>query len=257
MKIGYCCNLSNIETIDKLGFDYLEINASEISRLSEDAFEEVKRKLKQLDTPIRCSNIFFTSDFELLSPNLDKKALHTYIEKTISRCSTLGVKLMVFGSGKARSFNPPLDYSSALERFHSLLLVMGDCAAKYKVNIALEPLNKRETNMQNTLAEAKAFLTNLNHKHVVLLADLYHMFKNNESMDELKRLAPIAHIHIANKERLIPKSMVELKDILNPIFESGYKGLISIETFADESIETIENIPIYFKEIKEAVYSHR
>lgn len=248
MKIGYCCHLSNIETIDKLGFDYLEINASEISRLNQDKFDAVKLKFSQLDTPIRCSNIFFTSDFDLLGDDLDQVALQAYIEETIKRCSILGVQLMVFGSGKARSFNPPLDYSSALERFQALLLTMGDTAAKYKVDIALEPLNKKETNMQNTLAEAKAVLTNLNHKHVVLLADLYHMFENNEAMEELKRLAPIAHVHIANKERLIPKSMVELKDILEPIVASGYKGLISIETFANETIKTIEQVPLYFKE---------
>ena len=52
---------------------------------------------------------------------------------------------------------------------------MGVIAQSYGIVVCVEPLNRAESNFINTLQEGAEIVRRVNHPHIRLLADLYHM----------------------------------------------------------------------------------
>lgn len=234
MKFAYCCSLEEAQQIDDLGFDAFEVNANSLSSLSEEAYQKQRAAFAALKTPIRSTNVFFSGDMRLVAEDRDLDQILAYVERTIRRASELGAKVMVFGSGGARRYHAPMTYQEAIRQLISLLEVMSPIAERYGVKIVLEPLNYSETNIINTLDEAAALVAAMNLPAIGLLADLFHLAYNGETMEDLTRLAPIDHIHIATAgDRRVPVTEEAMKQLLEPIFASGYDQQISIEGGSD------------------------
>ncbi|MFO7296403.1 MAG: sugar phosphate isomerase/epimerase, partial [Clostridia bacterium] len=85
----------------------------------------------------------------------------------------------------------------------------------------------------NSVKEGVDFVRDVAHDHVKLLADFYHMRRENEDMDALLSASDhLVHLHIANSNgRVCPLERTE--DIYDTFFERlkeiGYQGRISIE----------------------------
>ncbi len=237
MEFGICCSLEEAKLIDDHGFDFIEVNANNIASLSEEAYEEHLTAFKALKTPVKSTNVFFSGDMNLTGPDRNLEDILAYVEHTIKRASGLGAEVMVLGSGAARRFHPPMAYPDAIRQLIGLITKMADIAAKYKVLIVLEPLNFTETNLINSLAEGASFVAGLNKANIGLLADLFHMFKNEEPLEDLVRLAPVDHIHIATRSRKVPTTREEMEEILGAIRASGYNKRVSIEGGSDNYVE--------------------
>jgi len=110
-------------------------------------------------------------------------------------------------------------------------------AAKYGLTIAMEPLNTGETNILNTVTEGFQFVQAVEHPNVKLLADFFHMRKENEELSILSEVSSeLVHLHIANgHDRTYPLDSTEdlYEDFFNILRESGYKGRCSIEGRTD------------------------
>jgi D-psicose/D-tagatose/L-ribulose 3-epimerase len=73
--------------------------------------------------------------------------------------------------------------------------------------IAIEPLNRSESNIINTGAEALQLVQQVSHSNVKMIIDYYHMRVENEDPEILVRAAgQVVHLHFANpKGRRWPK----------------------------------------------------
>jgi len=105
------------------------------------------------------------------------------------------------------------------------------------VVVAIEPLNRDETNFINTVAEGAAVVRETGHPNIRLLADIYHMLRENEGPDALVDAGPLLrHVHIAEKDGRTPPGFAgdDFTPYLRALRRAGYAGAISIECRWDD-----------------------
>lgn len=233
MKIGYCTTVSNIETAESMGFDYIEPSVSIIAQMDDQTFEESCGIADK--SPIKCEifNVLFPKGIALTGQNVCVEEIEKYLKNGFARIKRLGARIVVFGSGGARRFPDEWGHKKANKQLVEITRVIGDIAGMFDITIAVEPLNRNETNIINSVEEGIEFVNMVNHSRIMLLADFYHMRREEESMDVLLEAAPlIKHIHIANSNgRTFPLDYCE--DIYEEFFMKlkaiHYNERISIE----------------------------
>ena len=86
------------------------------------------------------------------------------------------------------------------------LVALGEHAARLGVEVWLEPLNRYEDHMVNTLAQGADLCRAVGLPSVRLMADLFHMGIEEDDMGTALRDAGplVAHVHLADSQRLEP-----------------------------------------------------
>ena len=214
------------------GYDYSETGAGLIYQLSEEAVERLSEKASSGKLPLKACNSFIPGTFSITDKSCFK-ALEEYVDTVLRRSAKIGIETMVFGSGAARRIPDGMDRLTGRERIDDFLKMCSEYAEKYGIVIAIEPLNRRECNILNTVAEGAETAYRLNLSKIKLLADSFHMYCESEDLSILKDTAKIlTHIHIAEPpERVYPgKSGGQyLTEFAKVLKESGYSGRVSIE----------------------------
>lgn len=236
MRFGICTGIENVSLLEETGYDYFEWSLSSMASLSEEDFSAAKKKLEEYSLKPEACNVFFPGTLALTGPDVDIAAVDEYIKKALGRAVEVGTQITVVGSGRSRNVPEGWDRAKGVEQFLTVLRKIGDEAARYGVTAVIEPLNKGETNIINSVKEGYDLVKLAAHPNVKLLADFYHMKLERESMDGLIEAgSSIQHIHIANSNgRVYPlqrneDSYVEFFDAL---LETGYDGRISVEAKA-------------------------
>jgi len=160
-----------------------------------------------------------------------------FAETAFRRAKKSGIKVIVFGSGGSRKIPDGFSKEDAKKQFTDLLKKMAPLAKKYGIMVVIEPLNKGETNFINSLAEAAEISTLVHDDNIQILADFYHMMRENESADEIiKYGAYIRHCHIAEKEKRTPPGTMgdDFSSYFIALKKIDYKGRISIEANWDK-----------------------
>lgn len=233
MKIGVCTNSSNAALVKELGYDYVEEALATVSKMTDEKFSEVQKCYEALDMPVYSFNNFFPGNISLYGED-SMEIVRSYAENALNRAQALGGKVCVFGSGKARNIGEDVDRAFAEQRFLDVLALCGEMADKRGILMAVEPLNKNETNYINTVTEGAAIARKLGMANVGGLVDFYHFFMENEPDSNLfEAKDTILHAHIArpNADRLPPKAedaetVAHWASLLKQI---DYKGALSLE----------------------------
>jgi sugar phosphate isomerase/epimerase len=109
---------------------------------------------------------------------------------------------------------------------------LGARAARRRMPLLYEPLNRYETNVFTRQSEAAAFLRSLQTKSVKLLCDLFHMNIEESSIaDALRAAGPVVgHVHFVDSNRLaVGFGHTDMKPILAALRDIGYTGYLSGE----------------------------
>ena len=175
MKIGFCAKLDRINEAAAAGFDYIEPPVSAAAAWTEEEFEKYLDTVKNAPIPVPSFNVLFPGDIALLSPDADEQVISRYLHMAFDRVRKLGGKVVVFGSGRSRKRPEDMPYADAFRRLAEIARLIGDIAAQYGLTIVIEPLNRGETNMINSVAEGACLAAAANHPNVKLLADYYHV----------------------------------------------------------------------------------
>jgi len=107
-----------------------------------------------------------------------------------------------------------------------------EAAEKEGIKLWVEPLNRYETNLINTIEEGIVLLDQICSKNLGLLPDTFHMNIEEPVIEEsLRKANPYyKHIHFADSNRWPPGfGHIDFKSILHLLNEIGYSGFISIE----------------------------
>jgi sugar phosphate isomerase/epimerase len=177
-------------------------------------------------------NVLFPRDISLAGPAAtDQKTLDAYLEKAFARVKALGGTLAVFGSGKSRAIPDAYPFRKGYAELVSATKRIGETASRYGITIAIEPLNREESNCINSLKEGAMLQAGAAMDNVGLLADLYHMLRENEPMDNIIAVKDLSHTHIALLEgRGYPLVMTkEVEAFFGALKTAGYSGTMSIE----------------------------
>jgi sugar phosphate isomerase/epimerase len=109
---------------------------------------------------------------------------------------------------------------------------LGPRAAAHGAPLLLEPLNRYESNLLNTVDDTVAFLQPLLTRNVRLLADLFHMNIEESSLpDSLRRAGPLlGHVHFADSNRrAMGFGHTPIRPVIDVLQELGYGGYLSAE----------------------------
>ncbi len=261
MKLGACLGYGDFkkyELAKKCGLDFGETDFTDIALAPEADFNAFCESVRALGLPVLSANHFLPGDLNVVGDKVDSKALTEFLEKGFSRAQKLGVESVVFGSGKARSFNKDYSPEKANEDLVRFLKdIASPIAERYNVNIVIEPLSFTETSMIHTVRDGVEFAEKAGFKHVYGLADLFHVYNNDDDIDGIGEFyGKIKHAHVAEVgTRIFPNENAaeEVYEIYERFFEALKKA--GCETCTIEArTENFENdLPEAIKVIKKYI----
>jgi sugar phosphate isomerase/epimerase len=132
-------------------------------------------------------NVLFPGTLKIAGPEVEEKKVLDYLQAVLVRAREAGVKHLILGSGGARKLPDDYDKEKANADFAVLCRKMATAAKAKGITIILENLNSTETNFLNKLSEAAAVVRAVDHPSFRLNADIYHMLKEGESPDEIRK----------------------------------------------------------------------
>ncbi len=242
MKIGVCLSVfdDKITRFNELGADYIETNLTQLSEHGFSEIEERQKLLSAIGAECYSANCFFPGDIRLTGEGVNCQRISEYIEDVFAKAAILGLKIAVFGSGRARAVPEGFSRAAAHDQLKRLLGdIIAPTAEKHGIICCIEPLRHEETNVFNTCTEAAGLIREVNSKSVRLLVDLYHMDMEKEPRESLLECGDIlshAHIASAKNARNIPQpgDGEDYREFFSILKKLGYQGGISLEGGAGE-----------------------
>lgn len=210
MRYGVCVgNREQIDIIARAGYDFCELPAAAVQPFDDDATAlPAMRLLGAAALQAEAFNVLVPPALPLTGPKSDHAALRRYLRRAFSRMKQLGGQVAVLGSGGARRIPDDLPREFGLGQLSMSISVVLDEANRAGIALALEHLNRKETNTYNSLAEAHALITfrvALANGGLKLLADLFHLEMEHEPLEHVRDAgALLAHVHVAGGDRRAP-----------------------------------------------------
>jgi sugar phosphate isomerase/epimerase len=231
MRFGLCGGPENLDLAGRLGFDYVEWGAASIEALGREDFAVLEKRVEKSPVKAERFNLLFPGNFRLIGPEADRQAIGAYLDRAFPRVRALGGTLVVFGSGRCRSFPPGMPFREGFRQLVELTTLIGDRGAAWGITVAIEPLNREETNAVIRLREGAMLEAAVNHPSVGLLADLYHLLKEGEGPGDILAAGELWHTHVALLEgRAFPTAPhPALEDFFRALEQISYTGTMSIE----------------------------
>lgn len=121
------------------------------------------------------------------------------------------------------------------------LRAIADYAGERGVKLAIEPLNRFETDLVNTLAQGVELCELIDCPNVGLMIDSFHMNIEEKSIgDAIRSAGPyVFHVQVSENDRGTPGSgHVPWDDLFSALSDIGYTGQIAVESF----LPTVEEI---------------
>ncbi|HWE63312.1 MAG TPA: sugar phosphate isomerase/epimerase family protein [Chloroflexota bacterium] len=120
------------------------------------------------------------------------------------------------------------------DRSAQALRAVGEYAARHGIAIGLEPVNRYESCVLNTSAQAVAMIDRIGLPNVMVHLDTYHM--NIEEKDWSTPVhtagARLCHIHLCENDRGIPGTgLVQWEALFGALRAIGYDGYGAMESF--------------------------
>lgn len=232
MKLGCCISdREQLAALAAAGGDYCELPLAALVMAGDEAsFEELADRVSAAIPPLAC-HVFLPSGLTVVGTRLDADALERYVARAVDRAHRLGVHVLVFGSGRSRMVPDGFSREKALDQLTRFIDSAGHHCQRYGIALALEPLRGIETNLINSVAEGAAFLAERQPEGVTLLADLYHMMEEGESLGVLEECGDLlTHAHVADSGRRPPgQGCYPLDDFFERLHRAGYTRRCSIE----------------------------
>lgn len=199
--------------------------------VTEEQFEKNLIRIKKAKLKIYAVNVFIPGELKLVGPDVDEMKILLYCERVFKRCQAADVKMIVWGSGGARKIPDGFDREKAKEQFIAIAKKITSMAANYNIKLALENLNRSETNFINTAEEALTIVKAVNHPNFKLCADIYHMLRENEGPAILEHAGKhIIHCDIAEKNNRNAPTSEDFTPYLKALKKIKYTGKIIIES---------------------------
>jgi sugar phosphate isomerase/epimerase len=254
IDFGGCASADHFDAAVRLGFDYFEMEVTEISQMDDARFAALKDQV--LASPIRCRAFrSLIRKFQVVGENAaaQQGEVKAYLERNLDRCRQLGGRVVVWGSSQSRNVPAGFSRDTAWQQIQDFLHLLGDIAGQNNLTIGIEPLRRQECNIINTAAEAMKLAHEVNHPNVKIIVDFYHLRQENEDPDIIRvARKDIVHLHFANPSgRRWPRSVMEdpfYHRFFSLVKETGYTGGLSLEgngTFEEDGAASLQ----FFREM--------
>lgn len=223
------------EHAQRLGFDAIELRGAGEGRFAERLPELKAAAAAGVPMPTVCVEMLhFVGDFDSQKRADALRQLTSQLSVMAEVGGRLAMTPASYGMFSTRL--PPFTAPRSAEEDTEILLdafgQLADHAKTEGVVIALEPLNRYENHMINTLADAAWLCEQIGSAHFGIAADTYHM--NIEEADPLKALVEaepwLRHVQLSDSNRLEPGAgHLDWSALLDTIWAVGYHDELAYE----------------------------
>ena len=175
-------------------------------------------------------------DFAAEDPALRENAFE-YTRRLVELAAAVGSPHvcgpMYSAVGKARGDDPAAEWRRSVDG----LKRAAEAAEAHGVRLAVEPLNRYETDLVNTTEQGLALCAEIGSPAVGLLLDTYHLNIEEKSPADAIRLAGdrLFHFHACENDRGTPGTgHIEWAEVARALRDAGYEGQVVIESFTPQ-----------------------
>ena len=222
---------ANVAKMAALGYDGVELAIRDPACLDNEELTGMLRKQK-LAVPAIGTGQAYVEDglsFTDADETIRAKAV-ARIKAQVELGAQWGSKVII-GLIRGKNCNE-VDSEQTLDWLVEALRQCASFAQRHSVKLALEPINRYETDLINTVSEGLKLLENVGGDNLGLLLDTFHMNIEEASIEDSIRLAGdrIFHFHVADSNRWYPGAgHIDFGRVVEALREIGYAGYLSAE----------------------------
>lgn len=220
--------------IKKMGFDVVEIPVEDPALVD---VKEVKAALADNGLkPIICGAFGPTRDLTHDDPKFHQICFD-YLRACFEISAVLGAGFvagpMYSAVGKARLVSDEqrkIEWDRAVNNLYKVCQM----AESFGQEIALETLNRFETDLVNTAKDLMKMVADINHPAAKVLLDGFHLSIEEVNLEEAVRTVgdKLIHVQVSENHRGIPGTgQTNWESFRRGLEAVGYRGVVSIESF--------------------------
>lgn len=217
--------------LDELGYDGIELHRA-------DSLDRGADELQRLFESHHVRPTTIDGARKLLDPDpLERLASMTQLRQRLDLCARLAATAVlvvpIFGKPLVPDLSP---WQTAVDVERELLL--GELNAlvadteRTGATIMLEPLNRYETHLVNTLDQGAEFCRRVNRPGIRIMADFFHMSIEEADIAESIRQSAsfIRYVHVADSNRQQPgRGHLDFRAGFHALKHAGYDGYLGVE----------------------------
>jgi D-psicose/D-tagatose/L-ribulose 3-epimerase len=238
----------HFEYVREIGFDVVEVCVEDPDLLSAETLIEAA-SAAGLDISV-CGAFGANRDVSHEDPTKRVEGVR-YLERCIDLAASVGsphvAGPMYSATGKTRLLSAEQRERQRSWAVESLREV-ADYAAERNVRLAIEPLNRFETDLVNTIEQALSLCDHIGRNNVGLLVDTFHMNIEEKNIGEaLIAAGPrVFHVQVSENDRGTPGSgHVPWDEVFEALDRIGYAGSIVIESFLPTVAEIARAVSLW------------
>lgn len=221
-----------VATAAELGYDAVEVGVRDpASPVLQDLARAV-REYGLVVSGVATGQSFYNDGLSLTSPEASiRTRLLDRLKGAIDFAAPWGATLFI-GGVRGRLEGDPSTHAGQRRWASELVRACAEYAAPRGVPIAIEPINRYETNLINTVAEALEFIDQVGADNLVVLADTFHMNIEERSLAGALRQAgsKLGYVHFADSNRhAAGQGHIDFRALADVLRQMGYSGYVSAE----------------------------
>lgn len=240
----------NMSKIRQMGYDGVELAVRDAALLDVSDLQKMLKENRLVVPAIGTGQLFGEEGLSLT--HTDPKIRHQTIMRLRHHIKLAGKFSAVIIIGLVRGNRIPENNPEWVENW--LIEGLKECASiDKKVRLVIEPINRYETDILNTVNQTLQLLERVKMDNVGMLLDTFHMNIEEPSLGEsiLNSRDRLFHFHVADSNRWYPGAgHINFDEIFQVLDEIEYEGFISGEmlplpdpdTSARKMIEFIRNL---------------
>jgi D-psicose/D-tagatose/L-ribulose 3-epimerase len=240
--------LDLIDKVKAFGFDLIEICVEDPDTIDTAL---IGRALKRAQLGVTVCGAFGPNrDMSSEDPAIRDNAIG-YTRRCVDIAAELGSEVLVgpmyAAVGNTRLLAPPARRQQWELAVNSVTKV-ADHAAERGIKLALEPLNRFETDLINTVDQALELVSDIGRDNVGFLLDTFHMNIEEKNIPDAIRRAGrhIFEFHACSNDRGTPgEDHLPWSEIVAALREVAYEGPVVIEAFTPQIVEIAKAVSLW------------
>ncbi|MCL2400240.1 MAG: sugar phosphate isomerase/epimerase [Defluviitaleaceae bacterium] len=240
--------LDLFEKVKTMGFDVLEVCIENPDTIDPLAIKEAAQKAK-IEVLI-CGAFGSDRDISSDNPLVSENGIE-YIKKCIDYAKQVGSPLVsgpMYSAVGLTRLLPPDERKKQWQRSAENMKTVADYAEQKGIKLAVEPLNRFETDFINTVEQGLEFFKMIGYDNVGFLLDTFHMNIEEKNIRSALRQADkkIFNFHASANDRGTPgEDHLPWQDIVFGLKDVRYNKYVIIESFTTAITEIAKAVSLW------------
>jgi D-psicose/D-tagatose/L-ribulose 3-epimerase len=230
-----------------VGFDLLELSLHDMDNLD---VEHARGLLEQAGLGVSCSRgLAFDADVSSTDPTVVERGAQL-LQRSLATAAALGAKVFTGAPYSALGKYPGPPTAQGRANAISVVKSLAQEARGLGIGIGLEIINRYETNVINTAAEAIRFADAVAEDNVFIHLDTYHMNIEEDDMVRPVHLVGerLGYVHVSENHRgYLGSGHIDFTSFFHALADVGFAGPITYESFSSTVVaeELSNNLAVW------------